>query len=68
MLLKLIEKQHQKSKYITDIRGVFLIHDNADDNTCKLDQDFREAETVIRPSNSPYSPDLNPCYFSCSLY
>ena len=51
-----MEKEHEKSKHATDLRGLCLIHDNAG----AYIQDFLETEPVVQLPNSPYSPDLSP--------
>ena len=34
-------------KYAADLRGLCLIHDNADSHKCRLVQDYLETETVV---------------------
>ena len=62
------ELNHEISKPVTDLRGMYLIHDNAAAHKCKLVKDFPETETVVQLPNPLNPPNVSPCDFSCFLY
>ena len=58
-----MKTKYEKSKPATDLRGLYLIRDNACAHKCKLVQDFLERETEVQLHIPSYSRDLSPCDF-----